>query len=215
MGATGSRTGWEDRGVTSFEPTSEAQIIALVRHGETAWNHEGRWQGRQGVGLNELGRRQAAAVVPLLSDISWSWIISSPLERSRQTAQIIADGLDRLPISDDDQVVERAYGQAEGMYAAEAARRWPDGAFPGMESDAELGARGAAALRRIAADHTGNGIVVSHGSFIRYAINAVCGVDSPRILNGSASLLRTDGSAWELIEVNLVTDVVGGDLVGG
>lgn len=188
-------------------------VIALVRHGETDWNREHRWQGRLGVGLNELGRRQAAAAAPLLADIAWSWMVSSPLDRARQTARIIADRLPEMSMTDDDGVQERAYGEAEGVLAAEAARRWPDGAFPGMETDAELGERGAAALRRIAAAQTGNGIVVSHGSFIRYTIKALCDVDPPRILNGSVSLLRTDGVGWKPIELNLVTDVSGAELI--
>lgn len=194
--------------MTSTEP----MVIALVRHGETDWNREHRWQGRLGVGLNDLGRRQAAGAAPLLADIAWSWMVSSPLDRARQTARIIADRLPRMPMTDDDGVQERAYGEAEGVLAAEAARRWPDGAFPGMESDAELGERGAAALRRIAGAYTGNGIVVSHGSFIRYTIKALCEVDPPRILNGSVSLLRTDGLGWEPVELNLVSDVSGAEL---
>lgn len=188
-------------------------IIALVRHGETEWNRQHRWQGRKGVGLNELGRRQAAAAEPLLTGIAWSWMVSSPLDRAQQTARILADRLPELPISDDEGVVERAYGEAEGVLASETARRWPDGMFPGMETDAELGARAARALRRIAAERTGNGIIVSHGSFIRCAITELCGVDAPRILNGSVSLLRTDGVSWEPIELNLVTDVAGTALI--
>lgn len=196
---------WKDRRVTKSEPT----IIALVRHGETEWNRQGRWQGRQGVGLNELGRRQATAAVALVADIGWSWMVTSPLDRARQTAQIVADGLPEVPISDDDGVVERAYGEAEGVLATETAVRWPDGIFPGMETDEELGRRGAAALRRIAAEHTGNGIVVAHGSLIRYAISALCATEAPRILNGSVSLVRPGPETWELLEVNLVTDVAG------
>lgn len=199
--------------------SSEPMIIALVRHGETEWNRQRRWQGRLGVGLNDLGRRQAAAAVPLLAGVTWSWIVSSPLDRARQTAGIIAEGLagstglTELSISDDDAVVERAYGEAEGVLASEAAHRWPDGAFPGMEPDAELGKRGAQALRRIADEHTGNGIVVTHGSFIRCTITELCGMDAPRILNGSVSLLRTDGVDWEPVELNLVSDVAGSGLI--
>jgi broad specificity phosphatase PhoE len=193
-------------------------IIALVRHGETEWNRQRRWQGRQGVGLNDLGRRQASAAAPLLRGVDWSWMITSPLERTVETARIIADELaaaapSDLSLEEDDGVIERAYGAAEGVLAAEAARRWPDGRFPGMETDSELADRGAAALRRIAAARSGNGIVVSHGSFIRATINALTGVDAPRILNGSVSLARTDGAIWEVVDVNRVTDVAGAGLV--
>jgi uncharacterized phosphatase len=187
--------------VTKSDPT----IIALVRHGETEWNRQHRWQGRKGVGLNEFGRRQAAAAIPLLSETAWCWMVTSPLERARQTAQIIADGLPEVPISDDDGVIERAYGEAEGVLATEASLRWPDGQFPGMETDAELKERGARALRRIISEHSGNGIVIAHGSLIRCAISELCGIDAPQILNGSVSLVRPDSDRWELLDVNRVT----------
>lgn len=178
--------------------------IALVRHGETEWNRQHRWQGRQGVGLNDLGRRQAAGAAPLLDGRSWCWMISSPLDRARQTAEIIAAGLTsvRLDLDFDGELVERAYGEAEGMASVEADRRWPDGRYPGMEPDRELGARGAAALRRIAARRRGDGIVVAHGSLIRLTLAELCGVRVARILNGSISLIRGGAGGWELVEAN-------------
>lgn len=185
---------------------SPATTIALVRHGETEWNRQHRWQGRQGVGLNETGRAQAAGAAPVLRGGDWSWMVSSPLERARQTAEIIAAGLEPFTAADidtDDGLVERAYGEAEGMASVEANRRWPDGVYPGMESDQEVRIRGAAALRRIAAARTGNGIVVAHGSLIRLTIDELCGRRTPRILNGSVSLLRVDADGWRLLEVNL------------
>lgn len=187
--------------ISSDLPTA---TIALVRHGETDWNRQHRWQGRLGVGLNELGRRQAAGAAPLLDGRCWSWMISSPLDRARQTAEIIAARLTsvQLDLDFDDELVERAYGQAEGMLSVEAGRRWPDGRYPGMEHDRELGSRGAAALRRIAAERTGDGIVVAHGSLIRLTVAQLCGVRLPRILNGSVSLIRGGADGWELVEAN-------------
>jgi broad specificity phosphatase PhoE len=183
-----------------------SDIIALVRHGETEWNRQRRWQGRGGVELNDLGRRQAAAAVPLLRDRSWSWMISSPLERARQTAEIIAEGL-AMQIDTDDELVERDYGEADGVFADEANRRWPDGSYPGMEEDDQLARRGATALRRIAAAHSGDGIVVAHGSLIRFTIGELCGIDAPRIMNGAVSLLSVQDGDWQPVELNRLGEV--------
>lgn len=187
------------------------KIIALVRHGETEWNRLQRWQGRAGAPLNDLGHRQAAAAVePLLAnapDRGWQWMITSPLERAVQTGARIAERLPGLPVSTDDDLVERDYGAADGMPSVEAARRWPDGAFPGLESDADLRRRGVAALRRIAADRTGDGIIVAHGALIRAVISELCDTDAPRILNGAVNLVRHDGRHWRALAFNLVGDV--------
>ena len=187
------------------------KIIALVRHGETDWNRLHRWQGRAGAPLNDLGHRQAvAAAEPLLDHAptrSWRWMVTSPLERAVQTGDRIAERLPGLPISTDDDLVERNYGVADGMPSAEAAQRWPDGVFPGMESDDDLRRRGVAALRRIASDHPGDGIVVAHGSLIRSLISALCDTEAPRILNGAVNLVGYDGSDWHPLAYNLLGDV--------
>ncbi len=185
-----------------------AITIALVRHGETEWNRQRRWQGREGVGLNDLGRLQAAGAAPLLADGDWGWMVSSPLERARQTAEIIATRLTTAApgIDLDEELVERAYGQAEGMPSVEADRRWPDGRYPGMESDHQLRSRGAAALRRIARERDGDGIVVAHGSLIRLTLTELCRTRVPRIENGSVSLVRRDAAGWRLLQVNRTGD---------
>lgn len=193
------------------------QIIALVRHGETEWNRQHRWQGRAGAPLNDLGHRQAAAAATPLADAlpghrSWAWMITSPLERAAQTAEQIARRLPGLPSSTDDELVERDYGVADGMPSAQARDRWPDGNFPGMEADHELRRRGATVIRRIAVDHPGDGIVVAHGSLIRFLINELCDTEAPRILNGAVSLIGRPssgdvGSTWQLLADNLVGEL--------
>lgn len=194
--------------------TQAEKILALVRHGETEWNRQHRWQGRAGAPLNDLGHRQALSAVDRLIDQApadgWHWMITSPLERAAQTGSRIAEGLAEhgieLPTSTDADVVERDYGVADGMASSEAAQRWPDGRFPGMESDENLRRRGARALTRIAAAHSDSGIIVAHGSFIRLAIAAVSGTAVPRILNGAVNLVAVDGDRWRPIAFNLVGD---------
>ena len=90
-------------------------------------------------------------------------------------------------------LLERDFGEAEGMQVAEAAERWPAGDYPGSETSAALGERAGAALTSLLAA-PGTAVVVSHGVFLRAGIEAVTGVSCPRILNGQVVLLeRTSG----------------------
>lgn len=90
-------------------------------------------------------------------------------------------------------LLERDFGEAEGMQVAEAAERWPASDYPGSETSAALGERAGAALTSLLAA-PGTAVVVSHGVFLRAGIEAVTGVSCPRILNGQVVLLeRTSG----------------------
>jgi len=180
--------------------------IALVRHGETSWNRDGRLQGRADVPLNDTGRRQAAELAPLLAGGPWLVVVSSPLVRAVETAQILAAAAGLPTGAPVDDLVERSYGEAEGLTAAEAEQRWPDGAWPGLEDLDALAARGAAALERLVDSLAPADVaVVAHGALIRAAASRLCGVPVPRILNGSCTVLEHDGSTWLLRGVNLTT----------
>ena len=68
-------------------------MFAFIRHGQTDWNRDDRLQGSSDIPLNETGREQAHEAAGLLRDGGWEVIVSSPLMRARDTAQIIADDL--------------------------------------------------------------------------------------------------------------------------
>ncbi|MET0318796.1 MAG: histidine phosphatase family protein, partial [Rhodococcus fascians] len=68
-------------------------FLALVRHGETDWNLHGRLQGSSDIPLNDTGRAQAREAVYELSDHSWDLLVSSPLSRAAETADIIGSHL--------------------------------------------------------------------------------------------------------------------------
>ena len=65
--------------------------ICLVRHGQTDWNALGKLQGQTDIPLNELGKIQARQCGEFLSEEDWDVIISSPLKRARETAEIISN----------------------------------------------------------------------------------------------------------------------------
>ncbi|HEV2171112.1 MAG TPA: histidine phosphatase family protein, partial [Candidatus Binatus sp.] len=90
-------------------------IALLMRHGETAWNREGRVMGRNPIELDGDGRAQVTASIPFARLIGPELIITSPLPRARQSAEIIADGIGGVPIAEDPQLSEVRYGRWEGM----------------------------------------------------------------------------------------------------
>jgi len=99
--------------------------LVLVRHGESTWNLEGRFQGQLDPPLSKLGVRQAAAVARRLARADRpATVVSSPLIRARRTAEIIASACE-LPLETDDRLREISHGQWEGLLSAEVAQRWP------------------------------------------------------------------------------------------
>jgi broad specificity phosphatase PhoE len=102
-----------------------APIIYYIRHGETAWNAEGRFQGSRDIPLNDLGREQAASAGGILADLfardgrdtSSMPFVASPLSRARLTMELVRNRL-KLPAADysvDDRLREIGYGQWEGL----------------------------------------------------------------------------------------------------
>ncbi len=170
----------------------DSQLV-LVRHGETAANAAGLWQGAEDKGLTARGVRQAQALAQrLASEYSTATAIySSPLNRALQTAEIIQAALPHLPLHLRPDLVEYDLGDWAGLSFAtlkDERRLWermaadPDFAPPGGESPRHFARRIVAALREIANVHAGNTvIVVGHGGVIATAL---------------ALLIHGDGSHW-------------------
>lgn len=156
--------------------------LYLIRHGETDWNQQHRIQGLTDIPLNETGRAQARATGRLLSGRTFYGVYSSPLSRARETAAIIAGELGLPDPGVVDALVERDYGGAEGLSFAEVERRYPDRAVvPGQETREAVAGRVLPALHALAAEHTGEAIlVISHGGAIRSVLTAV----QPDVVHG-------------------------------
>jgi broad specificity phosphatase PhoE len=162
--------------------------LLLVRHGETDWNRDGRWQGHSDTHLNELGREQARRVAAELDGIDVMY--SSDLARARETAEIIAEELE-LDVRADDRLRERSFGAWEGLTAPEIEERFPDelsrwrsGEGPGA-ADAEpfdrFAERVREALDDVVARHPGETVlVVTHGGTIRVIHSLARGLDYVR-----------------------------------
>lgn len=159
-------------------------LLYYIRHGETAWNAEGRVQGSRDIPLNQKGMGQATAAGTILRDhlkragrdASQFDYISSPLGRARHTMHLLrtALGLPEDGYRVDDQLREIAYGEWEGMtfpemeahnpahYALRLKDKWATAA-PSGESYAQVADRLGLWYRRLAADT----VVVAHGGTMR------------------------------------------------
>jgi len=177
--------------------------LAFIRHGQTDWNRDGRLQGSSNIPLNDTGRGQAADAVAVLDGTLWDAIVSSPLSRARETAQIISDGLGIELGPSYDNLIERHYGDAEGANAEMIAERWPDHLYPGLESLDSVVARATAALETIAAEYgDANVVIVCHGTLIRYTLAALAGRPFDAIRNGSVATFERHPDGWKVLTVN-------------
>jgi uncharacterized phosphatase len=165
--------------------TAVPTTILLVRHGETDWNRDNRFQGRADPPLNDTGRSQARGLASQLAAEPVGSIYSSPLRRAHETAEILAGafGLDPNPSP---ALMEVDVGSWSGLTRAEVEARYPEGyrrwlewhtGWDDGETYEELGLRVVAGLHELAGRHPGERVlVVTHGGPIRSAIAASLGV---------------------------------------
>lgn len=154
--------------------------VYFVRHGETAWNADGRLQGQRDIPLNDLGRRQAAEAARLLRELGAPYrelpYVASPLGRTRETMEILRRTLG-LPPEDyalDPRLKELTFGTWEGLTWREVRKADPAGAAarekdkwhmvpPDGESYAMLVER----MRPVVQELQGDVIMVAHGGTAR------------------------------------------------
>jgi probable phosphoglycerate mutase len=124
-------------------PAGPARRVLAVRHGETAWSLSGQHTGTTDIPLTDNGRRLAMRLRPMLARESFAVVLTSPLERARETCELC--GLADRAVIDPD-LVEWNYGAYEGLTPAQIHATAPgwlifrDGC-PGGETPAEVGAR--------------------------------------------------------------------------
>lgn len=172
----------------------------LVRHAQSAWNEQGRWQGRADPPLSEHGRWQATAAAARVGAVDA--VVASPLERARHTAEILAAHLGVGPVVLEPQLVERDVGPWSGLTRPEIEQEWPGFLEaghrpPGFESDEQVVARAMTALVVLAGRFAGHDVlVVTHGGLIG-TLERHHGEPSGRLANLSGRPLRSvrDGFA--------------------
>ncbi|GMK46201.1 putative phosphatase PhoE [Paenibacillus glycanilyticus] len=178
-------------------------IIGMVRHGNTDWNALGKIQGQTDIPLNELGKKQANALASRLSQDEklWDAVISSDLQRARQTAAVIADKLDIPLLDGDPRLRERNFGEVEGLTLPERVERWGENwreVAQGLETDEEVRARGLAFLQDWQKQRPeGRLLVVSHGGFLAQMFDTLCvDLEKQHLGNLSYSILQFKDEQW-------------------
>ncbi|NUT44300.1 MAG: histidine phosphatase family protein [Thermoactinospora sp.] len=190
--------------------------IVCLRHGQTLWNVEHRFQGHTDIPLDETGIAQAARAGSLLASLRPTLVVSSDLRRANDTALAVARLVD-LDVHVDKDFRERGGGLWEGLTREEIASRWPQEYIaweaPEGEDVADVAERVSTAMRRWAAklDDDGLLVIASHGAALRLGICALLGL--PQELwsavgglgNCSWSVLEEGRSGWRLLEHNAGT----------
>lgn len=140
--------------------------ICFIRHGQTDWNVEGRMQGQQQVPLNDTGKQQASDCSLKLRNYEWNQLISSPLLRAVETAQIFSEQLG-LPVQIVQEFAEKSYGEAEGLVKHEIESRFKSGLIPNEERPQALQQRVLHGISEICSRCPDQQlIVVTHGDII-------------------------------------------------
>ncbi|HJU10344.1 MAG TPA: histidine phosphatase family protein, partial [Candidatus Binataceae bacterium] len=199
------------------EANTRRGTAILMRHGETRWNREGRVMGRNPVELSENGCAQVEAAAELAGSLQLDLIVTSPLVRARQTAEIIAKKTGGLEIIEDPAIAEVSYGRWEGMTYHELIddphyavyRESPvDYPTPGGETIPNVQERGVAAVHRAVQANPGRRILfVSHGDIIRTVLCYFLGLELKffhrvRIDNAALSAIQIAGDFAEVKFMN-------------
>ena len=179
-------------------------LIGLLRHGQTDWNIDFRLQGTTDIPLNQTGISQAQQVGQLFRASDWDVLLSSPLSRARDTAQIVSDISGLPPYRVEDLLLERAFGEAEGLTHEQWRAKYANlQVLPGGESLEELAERAWKLLDHLATKYAGLRVLaVTHGALIRKLVRLVSEGELPRdgerFGNGSLSTLVHDGDSWQI-----------------
>ncbi len=152
--------------------------LLLVRHGETDWNRDGRFQGHADPPLNEAGREQAHELARRLEDVHFDVVYTSDLRRAVETAEIIAAGRD-MPLTADPGLREIDVGSWSGLTREEIEERFPGSSEHDGESREVHLERVLRTVERIADAHAGERVlIVSHGGSLRTLRRHALRVDS-------------------------------------
>lgn len=203
-----------DSSNTGLSLTGTSHLL-VVRHGQSTWNADGRWQGQEDPPLSTVGVRQARAAAETMG--TFDVVASSPLERAFTTATIIANEVGIGPVLTDPDLAERHAGGFQGLTRPQIEERYPgylaEGRRPDdWEGDDAVVERAVGALARIAARvGGGTALVVSHGGLIRCVEDLVGARRESRLANLAGrwfeigpGVLRA-GDAVLLVDENVAT----------
>ena len=199
----------------------EVTTVILVRHGETDYNRQRRFQGLKDMPLNETGINQARLLAERLKDVQIDVFISSPMRRAVATTKAVAE-LHNMPIAyTDERLVELNYGDWAGEYKADIAEQYPKlhyvwknkphkMKFPNGETLKQVQARYRAALDEAVAKYPGKTIFI--GAHSKGNMALLCelfdvGLDHFYFFpqdNTCINVLQYEGGKWHVVLLNSV-----------
>ncbi len=209
------------------ESAPSGRRVVFWRHGRTAWNARGLFQGQEDIPLDETGLQQAAEAAYELKHLAPSLVVSSDLQRAQDTAASLANATG-LPVTTDPRFRETFAGRWQGLAFDEIRRRFPEDQRAWREGDPRVTAGGgetrlqvgermkAGTLDAVAGLGSGQTVViVSHGGAIRAGVAALMGIPAELwgslagVANCHWSVLEELGSSdgaplrWQLTEHNI------------
>ncbi len=183
--------------------------IGLFRHGQTDWNIDFLLQGVTDIPMNATGIEQVRTAARALDKDDWDIIFTSPLGRARETAAIIAEQLGFDEVLQNDLLIERSFGEAEGL----AYEQWKSkystlDEIPGGESRTHLYKRSSNLLEAFIDTHPGKRILaVSHGALIRTVLSISSQNELPRegekLANASLNIVSHLDQSWKVTKYDL------------
>ncbi len=184
--------------------------VLLIRHGQSTWNADRRWQGRADPPLSPLGYEQARRAAARVGVVDA--IVASPLERAQHTANLIADEIGVGPVLLLSGLVERDAGAWQGLTVGEIdaadpgavdAGRWPEG----WEPDHGVYERARGALDAVAQMFPGQSVLaVTHGGLLRVLIQGSGHDDRRGYANLAGYRLRIDAGELAVVEHVVLLD---------
>lgn len=196
---------------------NEKKRVLLIRHGQTDWNMQGKWQGMMDIPLNTAGIDQAHALAQRLKAQPIDAIYSSDLSRARVTAEISAQLLN-LPVHQDQRFRELNLGVFQGMTYPEISSKYPNElessridymgfTYPQGESRMDMQNRVYAALLDALQNESAQEIAIfSHGGTIRSLLLRLFSaqkelISSTSLQNTSVTYIETDGYTHSLLDL--------------
>lgn len=183
--------------------------FGLFRHGQTDWNINFLLQGVTDIPMNETGLAQVKLAAQAIEAKDWDVMLTSPLTRAKQTAAIIASHVGFEEIVENELLIERSFGEAEGLSHEQWRARYANlDEIPGGESRTQLAARSQKLLDLVASEFRGQRVLaVSHGALIRGLLSIASKNELPRdgerLGNASLNIISHIESSWKVESYSL------------
>ena len=183
--------------------------LGLFRHGQTDWNINFLLQGVTDIPMNQTGIEQVKLAAKAIKAEDWDVVLTSPLSRARQTAEIFASQNGFPEIIVDELLIERSFGEAEGLSHEQWRAKYSNlDHIPGGESRSQLAERSKRLLETISQELAGKRVLaISHGALIRTLISIASRNELPRdgerLGNASLNVVKHSENSWQVVNYSL------------